>query len=75
MLQLFISTPGVVYSKESLVEKIWKQKYDPRVHDNKIYVTIKRLRELVEPNHKKPKYIFRTKDGYYMNKKVNILLK
>ena len=75
MLKLFISTPGMIYSKESLVEKIWKQKYDPRVHDNKIYVTIKRLRELVEPDHKKPKYIFRTKDGYYMNQKVKVLLK
>ena len=75
MLKLFVSTPGTVYSKESLVEKIWKQKYDPRVHDNKIYVTIKRLRELMEPDYRKPKYIFRTKDGYYMNKKVKLLLK
>ena len=75
MLKLFISSPGTVYSKESLVEKVWRQKYDPSIHDNKIYVTIKRLRELVEPDHKKPKYIFRTKNGYYINKNVKILLK
>ena len=75
LLKLLISNPGIVYSKESLVEKVWKQKYDPRVHDNKIYVTIKRLRELVEPDHRKPKYIFRTKEGYYVNKKVKISLK
>lgn len=75
LLKLFVSNPGVVYSKESLVEKVWKQKYDPRVHDNKIYVTIKRLRELVEPDHKKPKYIFRTKEGYYINKKLKVSFK
>ena len=75
LLKLLISNPGIVYSKESLVEKVWKQKYDPRVHDNKIYVTIKRLRELVEPDHRKPKYIFRTKEGYFINKKVKISLK
>ena len=75
LLKLLVSNPGVVYSKESLVEKVWKQKYDPRVHDNKIYVTIKRLRELVEPDHKKPKYIFRTKEGYYINKKLKVSFK
>lgn len=75
LLKLFVSNLGTVYSKESLVEKVWKQKYDPRVHDNKIYVTIKRLRELVEPDYRKPKYIFRTKDGYYINKKAKISFK
>ena len=75
LLKLLVSNQGIVYSKESLVEKVWKQKYDPRVHDNKIYVTIKRLRELVEPDHKKSKYIFRNKEGYYINKKVKISLK
>ena len=75
MLKLFISDQGAVYSKEFLVEKVWKQKYDPTVHDNKIYVTIKRLRELIEPDHRNPKYIFRTKEGYYINKSAKILLK
>ena len=75
MLKLFIMNPGKVYSKEELAEKIWKQLYNHQVHDNKIYVTIKRLRELVEPNQNKPKYICRTKDGYYINKNVKILIK
>ena len=75
MLKLFISNAGSVFSKEDLVEKIWKQTYDPVVHDNKIYVTIKRLRELVEPDYQNPKYIFRAKGGYYINKKVRVLLK
>ncbi len=75
LLKLFVTHPGTVYSKESLMEKVWQQKYDPCTHDNKIYVTIKRLRELVEPNYEHPKYIFRRKEGYYLNKNVRILLK
>ena len=50
MLRLFLKNPGEVYSKEELVKKIWRQEYDPRVHDNKIYVTIKRLRKMIEPD-------------------------
>lgn len=72
LLKLFLQNPGVVYSKEYLVENVWKQPYDPAVHDNKIYVTIKRLRKLIEPDYEKPKYIFRAKNGYYMNKNARV---
>lgn len=74
MLRLFVQNPGQVYSKEDLVHKVWKQNYDPRVHDNKIYVTIKRLRKMIEPEYDKPKYIFRAKNGYYLNKSVKVLV-
>lgn len=74
MLRMFMSHPGQVYSKETLVEQVWKQDYDPSVHDNKIYVTIKRLRRLIEPDYDKPKYIFRAKNGYYLNKNTSTLL-
>ena len=43
-------------------------------HDNKIYVTIKRLRKLIEPDYDKPRYIFRAKNGYYLNKNTKILM-
>lgn len=72
LLNLFLQNPGEVYSKEKLVQKIWKQEYDPVVHDNKIYVTIKRLRKLIEPDFDKPRYIFRAKNGYYLNKNTRI---
>jgi tetratricopeptide (TPR) repeat protein len=72
LLKLFVQNPGQVYTKECLVEKVWKQSYDPRYHDNKIYVTIKRLRKLIEPEYDKPKYIFRAKNGYYLNKSARI---
>jgi tetratricopeptide (TPR) repeat protein len=72
LLKLFIQNQGMVFSKEYLVENVWKQPYDPGIHDNKIYVTIKRLRKLIEPDFDKPKYIFRAKNGYYMNKSAKI---
>lgn len=74
LLRLFVKTPGEIYSKEAIVEKIWKQSYDPSVHDNKLYVTIKRLRKMIEPDFDKPKYIFRAKNGYYLNKNAKVLL-
>lgn len=73
MLRLFLKNPGEVYSKEELVKKVWKQSYDPRIHDNKIYVTIKRLRKMIEPDYDRPKYIFRAKNGYYLNKGAKVL--
>jgi tetratricopeptide (TPR) repeat protein len=72
MLKLFLRTPGEVYSKEALVKAVWKQEYDPAVHDNKIYVTIKRLRQLIEPDFDKPKYIYRAKNGYYLNRSARV---
>ena len=72
LLKLFISNQGHIFSKEYLVEHVWKQNYDPTIHDNKIYVTIKRLRKLIEPDYDKPKYIFRAKNGYYLNKSSKI---
>ena len=73
LLRLFLKNPGEVFSKEDLVERVWKQDYDPSVHDNKIYVTIKRLRKMIEPDYEKPKYIFRGKNGYYLNKQTRVL--
>ena len=75
LLQLFVSRQGMSYSKTQLVEKLWDEPYDPRRHDNKIYVTIKRLRSLVEPNSQTLKYILCGKDGYYLNSKVKVLIK
>lgn len=72
LLKLFISNQGTIFSKEYLVEHVWKQNYDPSVHDNKIYVTIKRLRKMIEPDYDKPKYIFRAKNGYYLNKSAKV---
>lgn len=64
---LFIKNSGQRYSKEDLVETIWRQSYDPELHDNLIYVSIKRLRTLIEPDLESPRYILRDRKGYYFN--------
>ena len=75
MLKLFLAHPGRVFSKEEFIETIWKQSYNPSVHDNKIYVTIKRLRKVIEPDYNKPKYLFLAKNGYYFSKDVKIQIR
>ncbi len=72
LIQLLAKEPGRIYSKEDLVKHIWNQDYNPTVHDNKVYVTIKRLRKLVEPNLEKPQYIYRSKNGYFINQNLKI---
>lgn len=72
MLNLFLSHQGKTFSKEDLAKMIWDQEYDPSVHDNKIYVTIKRLRQLIEPQIEHPKYIFRSRNGYYLDKTAKV---
>jgi tetratricopeptide (TPR) repeat protein len=67
LLVEFVKKQGSVVTKADLAEILWNQDYDPSQHDNKIYVTIRRLRKLLEPNPKKPHYILRTKEGYQIN--------
>lgn len=69
---LFLKNPGIRFTKEELIEMIWKQVYDPENHDNLIYVSIKRLRILIEPNVDSPKYILRDRFGYYLNSQTQI---
>lgn len=75
LLKLFLLNPGTSYSKETIIKKIWKQDYLPEVHDNKIYVTIKRLREMIEINSCKPLYIKRNSTGYHFSKQARVLVK
>lgn len=75
LLKLFVNYPGVNFSKEEIVKDLWNEKYDPEIHNNKIYVTIKRLRDCIEPNVKKPKYIFRSKKGgYYLPQHLKVTM-
>lgn len=72
---LFIKKAGQRYSKEDLVEMIWHQSYDPELHDNLIYVSIKRLRTLLEPDLESPRYILRDRKGYYFNPQSHVQFK
>lgn len=75
LLKLFLSKPGYAFSKKELVKKVWDQNYAPNIHDNKVYVTLKRLKKIIEPNEKATKYIFRNKDGYYLDAKVKTFIR
>ncbi len=51
-------------SKAELIESVWKEPYQPQVHDNKLYYNINRLRKLIEPNVRKPQYLLNWRKGY-----------
>ena len=68
LLQLFINNRGKVFSREAMLETVWKYDYagDARTVD----VHIRRLREKIERNTTSPEFIF-TKwgVGYYFTDK------
>ncbi len=68
LLQLFITNRGKVFSRETMLETVWKYDYmgDARTVD----VHIRRLREKIERNTAQPEVIF-TKGGvgYYFTDK------
>ena len=68
LLQLFINNRGKVFSRETMLETVWKYDYmgDARTVD----VHIRRLREKIERNPSQPEFIF-TKwgVGYYFTDK------
>ena len=75
LLKLFLLNPGVSFSKDEIIRKVWKQNYIPEIHDNKIYVTVKRLRAIIENDPCKPRYIGRTSSGYCFSKQARVFIK
>jgi DNA-binding winged helix-turn-helix (wHTH) protein len=51
-------------SKAEIIEHVWKERYRPDAHDNKLYYNINRLRKLIEPDVHKPQYLLNWKEGY-----------
>ncbi len=74
ILFLLAKNAGVYYDKEQLAKMIWKDEYNPLIHDKLIYTSVSRLRKLIEPKDRaeKRKYIIRGKDGYTFNPHVKI---
>ncbi|OON97187.1 MAG: DNA-binding response regulator [Candidatus Epulonipiscium fishelsonii] len=64
MLELFVTNPGKVYTREQLLNTIWEQGYPGDVRT--VDVHVRRLREKIEKNPGQPEYIY-TKwgVGYY----------
>jgi hypothetical protein len=75
ILFLLAKNSGKYYDKEQLAQMIWKDEYNPLIHDKLIYTSVSRLRKLIEPQNakgEKRKYIVRGKDGYTFNPRVRI---
>lgn len=51
-------------SKGAIIESVWKERYRPEAHDNKLYYNINRLRKLIEPDARHPRYLLNWKEGY-----------
>jgi len=74
ILFLLARNTGSYYDKEQLAKSIWKDEYNPLIHDKLIYTSVSRLRKLIEPKSAgdKRKYIIRGKDGYTFNPRTKI---
>ena len=75
ILFLLAKNTGKHFDKEELARIIWKDEYNPLIHDKLIYTSVSRLRKLIEPNLGKKdrrKYILRGKDGYTFNPDAKI---
>ena len=68
LLQVFVNNRGKVFSRETLLESVWK--YDYTGDDRTVDVHIRRLREKIERNPAQPEFIC-TKwgVGYYFTDK------
>ncbi len=67
LLKFMAAQPGVVFTREVLLEKVWGYEYfgDVRTVD----VTVRRLREKVEDDPAHPSIIMTKRGiGYYINK-------
>jgi len=74
ILFLLSKSPGQYFDKEQLARMIWKDEYNPLIHDKLIYTSVSRLRKLIEPEEgdNKCKYVIRGKDGYTFNPRTKI---
>ncbi len=75
ILFLLAQNPGKYYDKEYLAKSIWRDEYNPLIHDKLIYTSVSRLRKLIEPEGckgGKSKYLIRGKDGYAFNPDAKI---
>jgi DNA-binding response OmpR family regulator len=47
LLFLFARSPGLVFSKEDIVQKVWEVEYHPLRHDAALFTNIMRIRRLL----------------------------
>lgn len=59
-------------SKQEIIEKVWKENYNPEAHDGKLYYNINRIRKLLEPDQKKPTYLLNWRQGYRLAPELKV---
>jgi DNA-binding winged helix-turn-helix (wHTH) protein len=59
-------------SKAQIIRTVWKERYRPEAHDNKLYYNINRLRKLIEPDVRRPRYVLNWKEGYRLSPGLRI---
>lgn len=72
LLKVLAKEPGRVFKKEELAEILWNESSSNDVTDNRLYVTIRRLRDLIEPDKHSPRYVRRSKGGYALSHECRI---
>ena len=70
-VDVLIQNAGKHLSKEELTALVWKERYNPLVHDTRIYSAIRRLRALLGPLKK---FIVTGAGTYQMNSGLNFCL-
>lgn len=75
LFKMLAGAPGVSLSKEEIVRRLWKEDYHPLHHDNKLYVTIRRLRKMIEPDVKSSSYILTHQNGYMFNPEAHVQMR
>lgn len=66
LFEILSSKNGKPVDIEKLVHVLWNESYSPQIHDNKIYVTIRRLRQILEPEAPRPRLINKDRYGYFL---------
>ncbi len=74
ILEALGTDPTKGLSKADLIERVWRERYRPEAHDNKLYYTINRLRKLIAPDVRKPQYLLNWKEGYRLAPGLRIQL-
>ncbi|KAA0547192.1 response regulator transcription factor [Bacillus sp. BGMRC 2118] len=73
ILELFMKSPGRVFTKQQIFENAWGDYYIGGEEDNTINVHISKLREKIEDNPKKPTHIITIRGlGYKFEKAVSV---
>lgn len=61
-------------SKEQIVRDLWRENYNPLIHDTRIYTSIKRLRRLLSASLGEG-FIKSTAEGYILNSQIRIQIR